>query len=254
MSFDKNKLLSRLFRRVGNVVLDATTGQVGIKSDAGVTTFAMDGDTPTISVNPFDGLSFKLPAFAVQKPVSAVKAGDLLVANDRILGWALNDSTADTKSINVLSADGHVRRYAPPKVAILNQQGVLVVQSLAGTGEGGAGVNPMLLAMLAGGEGEFDPMTFLALSGGLGGAAAGGDAAANPLGNPMLLAMMMGGGKKGGKLDPLTLMALTGGLGGAAPAGGNNLLTMLALTGGLGDDDTQEVSLNTRRPPLTRHR
>ena len=254
-----NKFLNRMFRKIGGVVLDILSGSVGVKTEQGIFTFAVDEEgNAGLTVNPLDLGSFSLPAFAFQKPVADIRVGDLVVGDNSILGWAIQDSRPDSVSLKLLDTNGNTKTYVPPKVAIMNSTGVLVVQNLFSTGVPTANgtaapTNTMatMLPLLLMGDGDIDPTTLLLLSGGLGGnAGAGAPAAMNPM---MLLALTGGLGDKSGsgkkKMDPLTLMALSGGLGGGA--GAMNPMMLLALTGSLGGSD-EEIPLTTRRPSLTR--
>ncbi len=279
------KFLNRMFRKIDGLVWDLQSGNLGIKNEQGIYTLTADVTAPVaasgtgdnaiaavvgstqygISVNPFDAFGMSIPAFATQVPLAAIKEGDLIVGDKAILGWVTGKTAAGLK---LLDTNGMNKSYSPPKVAIMGQDGALVVQSLGGLFGGQAGVAglqssllPML--MLSGGDTEgLDSILPILLfsqmqatnpaAAALGANAAGAPAAAaNPLASlmPMLMLQKLGKskGKSGGKgafgdIDPMMLMMMSGGLGGGA--GGINPMMLLAM-GGLGGDDDEVVGVPT---------
>ena len=237
-----NKFMNRMFRRVGSVVWDLMTNSVGVQTEAGILTFVtnpgQDGaeDTYTVSANPIDSMGMKIPAFATQRPIEDVNIGDLVVGDSAILGWVVGKTPA---SLKLLDHNGMTKNWTPVKVQVLGGSGVLVVQNLlnlTGSAEGAQGFGASLLPLLAlgGGDDKLEkliPFLLMQSAGGFG-AAAGGNAANNPMAMlPMLMMLKEGGlGGAGGKIDPIMLMAMSGGLGGA---GGMNPMMLMAMTGGL---------------------
>lgn len=229
-----------MFRKISGVVIDATSGKTGIKTDNGVFTVSFSGAGKdvehTVSQNLFDGLSFNVPGFASQVPFENVKAGDIVVGASEILGFVVGKTA---KALKLADTRGMTKTYTPPKVELLGSGagagGVLVVQSLfslTGSADGAAGLGASLLPlMLLGGDsGKLDKiLPFLLMQG-----AAGGGAAAGGMNAMLPLLMLKGEGGLGGDMDPLTLMALTGGLGGGAGGVAANPL-MLAMLLGKGD-------------------
>lgn len=263
-----NRLVSRLFRKIGGVVWDLTTGNMGLKTDDGIASLQPVRDDAgavidfQVVANPFDGLSFKLPAFALNTPLSAVEPGDLIVGADRILGWAIK---TNERSIDIKKLDGTVSKgYAPPKLAVFGgaTDGILVVKNLLNLTGGSAGLsglqnNPALLLLLnkndEAGLDDLLPTLLLtqAMSAGTPQQANAGAAQANPMGNMMnmlLMSKMLKGGKGGG-LGGLGTMMLLGGMGGAGGFGDlqSNPLLMMSLLGDgeLGDlfGDSDPVAL-----------
>lgn len=281
------KFLNRMFRKIDGLKWDLQSGGVGVitrdgsiatlisthiaateaipASDNGQTAVAaVEASTDyNISVNPFEAFGISIPAFATQVPFSAIKEGDLIVGDRDILGWVVGKTGA---SLKLLDFNGMRKTYQPPKVAILGQDGALVVQSLGGLFGGEAGVGGFasqilpLLALTGGGddsalESILPLMLFSQLQTSNPAAAAtaatvGGNPtiAASPIASlmPMLLMSKLGGKKKAtggskkdglfGNIDPMMLMMM-GGFGGGA-AGGLNPMMLLAL-GGLGGDDDE---------------
>lgn len=229
MSF-QNKFMKRLFRRVDNVVIDATTGKVGVRGDDGVYTISFDKDkTHTVSVDIFDQFNFSIPGFASQVEFEKVKAGDLVLNDKGIGGWVVDKTS---KTLKLADHTGSIKTYQPPKVNILGTtapgtNGVLVVQtlfSLTGSAEGAAGLGQSLLPlMLLGGDnnGTIDKLLPLMLMQG----ASGGEGM-----NPMMLMLAMKDGGLGGGDDKLLKLMALGGLGGNA-GGAMNPMMLMALMG-----------------------
>lgn len=275
MSNIGNRFMNRLFRKVGGLVWDLSTGQIGMQTNDGILTLDIpaeaDGEFGIVA-NPFDAFGMKVPAFATNTPLSAVEVGDIIVGAEKILGWVIN---VNQRSLDLKTPQGTTTKgYAPPKVAVLGgaADGVLVVKSLfslvGGTG-GLAGLqsNPMLLlAMTSGNDQSLEkilPLLLLSQTGAAtaADAGAGAPAAANPMASMLPLLLMSGqggdlfGGEGGGLKKMLPLLMMTGGLGGGA--GGLNAMLPLLLMGegGLGDlfgGDAEPVQLQapTRAPAL----
>jgi hypothetical protein len=229
-----NKFVNRMFRRVNGVVWDVMGGGVGLKTDQGIFTVSFsETGTPTLNVNPLDDFGLALPGFALQSSLAEINAGDIIVGDTAILGWVVKKNEA---SLELLDHNGHVKTYVPPKVAIMNTNGVLVVKNLFNLTGGAEGANNfasqlMPLLLLGGGDAKLEKMLPFLLMTAQAPAAAGTSAAANPFGNPLMMMLLMkdgglGSGKAGG-IDPLMLMALGGGGGAAA-----NPLLMASLLGG----------------------
>lgn len=285
------KFLNRMFRKIDGLVWDLQSGALGIKKTDGIYTLTTEV-TPAsaavaaaegvaavaavlgsiqygTSVNPFEVFSMAIPAFATQVPLAQIKEGDLIVGEREILGWVTGKTNAGLK---LLDANGMNKNYTPPKVAIMGQDGALVVQSLGGLFGGQAGVTGLqssLLPMLMLGGGDTDGLDSILpimlfsqmqatnpAAATLGATAAGAPAAAaNPLASmlPMLMLQKMGknkgktgSGSKGmfGDIDPMMLMMMSGGFGGGAQAGGINPM-MLMMMGGLGNDDDESAGVAT---------
>lgn len=246
----KSKFLNRMFRRIGGVVWEMTTGSQGLKIGDEIYTLSITPGTPAVldaagavvtpatetefqtSVNPFGDLGMALPAFATQVPFEQVGLGDLVVGAQKVLGWVVGKTAS---ALKVVEPNGTCKTIVPPKVAILGSEGVLVVQNLFSLTGGAAGAggfaNSLLpLLMLGGGDDKLEKMLPLLLM-----QSAGGGAAAPTGGlNPMLMMAMMGGlgGKKSGDgIDPMMLLALSGGLG-SGGTGAMNPMVMMSLMGG----------------------
>ena len=234
-----SKFMRRMFRRIGGVVWDLTTGATGLKTDDGIHTVTFNDDgSASPNVNPFNELGMDLPAFAMLTQLSEISKGDIIVGASTILGWAV-EAPGTGASIKVIDHQGHHKTITPPKVSVMNQTGILVVKnlfSLTGGADGATGLAnnmlPLIMMMGDGADSKLEKLFPLMLmqSAGAGNAAGGM--------NPMMLMMLMkDGGLGGGKIDPMMMLAMSGGFSGAA--GGMNPMMMLALSGGLnGSDDT----------------
>jgi hypothetical protein len=283
------KVLNRMFRQVDGLKWDLQTGSLGVVGKDGSIATLIKTEVPAvaaveatavtpavaaqpasveynISVNPFDMFSVAIPAFATQTRLENVKEGDLVVGAEKILGFVIGKTAA---SLKLRDFDGFTKNYTPPKVQILGNDGVLVVQSLGSLFGGQTGVGgfqsllmPLLLANGNSTEG-LDSILPLILFSQLQTAnpavaadaatAAGNPAlAASPIASMLPFLLLKGAGKKGstggskggafGDIDPMMLMMMSGGFGGGAQAGGMNPMMLLALAkGGFGGDDEPEA-------------
>lgn len=239
MNLDTNKFMRRMFRRIDNIVWDMMTGKTGIKNEHGIHTITIAEDgTAEVSVNPLDMMSMSLPGFATQTANEAVELGDIIVGDNQIIGWVTAKNPA---SFEIRDVAGMIKRYVPPKVAIMGVTGPLVVRNLFSLTGGADGLTQLmpLLMMSGGNDSKLDeilPLFFMQQATGSAGAAA-------PAANNMLSMLMMskvfgknlGGGNNGGlDIEKIMLMQAFGGVGamGGVGAGGMNPMVMLALMGG----------------------
>lgn len=144
--------MNRMFRQVNDVVWDMMTGKMGVSTKEGIMTLDdSDADNPCVSLNMFDAFGMGVPAFAQNTPVDQVKAGDLLVGPNEIIGWVVSVND-DGKSFQLLKPTGTVSKWVPPKVQMLGfDSGVMVVRSLLNllpTGTGGLGQMQQWLQMM----------------------------------------------------------------------------------------------------------
>lgn len=234
----QNKILNRLFRKVEGVVWDLSSNSIGLQNNNGITTLVQ---TPvaatenaaasvdfTISVNPFDSFGFAIPAFAQLTKLSDVSVGDIVIGDTKALGWV---TAVREKSLRLLDQSGMGKDYTPPKTAVLNQDGALVVKPLTGLfGEQGASGfgNALLPLMLMGdgGLGGLDDILPIML---LTQQTAGNNSNALASALPTILMMKSLKGGNGGMKDMLLPMIMMGGLGGGA--GGINPMMLMALSG-----------------------
>jgi hypothetical protein len=216
MSFSLEKMMSRMFRRVNDVLWDLMTGKLGVRtSDGEIATLVGTGDDATISLNPVDNFGVPIPAFAQNTPVDAVKPGDLVYTGSEKPGWVVDRKTDGNKSFRIIRPGGSVSNWVPPKIEMFGLDGgVLVVRSLLNvlpedSGGGLKGFQSNLLPLLALGGNDIDLETIM----------------------PLMLMGQLGGG-----------------------AGGNNMLhtiMMMKMLGGstlLGSRDSDAPSTSTRKP------
>lgn len=231
-----SKFMNRLFRRVGGLVWDLSTGKLGLKDENGIytleTTAAAEGVAAEaqIVVNPFDAFGMDIPAFATSTKLEDVAVGDIIVGDSKILGFVVDKKPA---SLVLLDKTGMRKQFNPPKVAVLGaDNNVLVVKNLvsvAGGEQGLAGLQGNLLPlMMMGGDVDFESILPLMLFSQGNGAAAGGLNSVLPL-----LLMKNGGlGGSGSKMESLLPLMMMGGLGGGAQAGGLNPMMLMLMSGG----------------------
>jgi hypothetical protein len=248
-----------MFRRIGGVVWDVTTGSIGLKTENGIYSLktvpgAATGDAASysVSVNPFDDFGLAIPAFATQSTPEEVQVGDIIVGDKDIIGWVVDKTPAAFK---VLDHNSYVKTYVPPSVQILGNSGVLVVRNLFSLTGGAAGAGNFAqsllpLMMLGGGDEKLEKMLPLLLMTSTAAPAANGTAAAaNPMAAMLPLLLMkdgLGGSGGDGKMDKLLPFMMMGGLGGGA--GGMNPMLMMAL---MGDGDLFGSSDSSSKKALT---
>jgi hypothetical protein len=191
------KLMGRMFRRVDNVVWDLMTGKLGVRTrDGEIATCEGEGESATISINPFEDFGIAIPAFAQATPIDAVKVGDLIYTSTESPGWIIEikssaaKKSTNPKSFRLIRAGGNLSSWIPPKVQMFGLDGgVLVVRSLIsmlpGGNDGLAGLQGSLmpLMMLGGDNLDLDKMLPLMLM-----SQAGGNSA---FGGGMMQALMM---------------------------------------------------------------
>lgn len=225
--FNSNsRFLDRFFKRVDNLVWDITTGKLGVQSADGIITLEL---TPAaegarnaepqaqVSINPFDQFGIAIPAFATNTNLEQIEVGDLIVGQKEVLGWVIKKNPA---SLVLLDTKGFQKQYNPPKVAVINQSGAMVVKNLTG-----------LL----------------------------GDTGATSFQSSLLPLLVMGGdtGLDFEKLIPLMLFTQQGQAGAAGGLGG--MLPTLMMMGALGGGQAApavpgRVGPGFAVPPLTRNR
>jgi hypothetical protein len=277
MSALTNKFVNRLFRKVEGVVWDLTTNQIGLQNQSGIFTLTTtvtpadpDNNVPEstvygVSVNPIESFGFKIPAFAQNTPLADINVGDLIIGDNKALGWVVK---VNPNSLVLLDQNGFTKQYNPPKLAVVGVEGALVVKSLTGLfgNAGASGFSNALLPLMLMGEGGLggggldDMLPILLMTQQTGGSA-------NSMAS-MLPTILLMKSLKGGKADDmLTAMLLSqsmangqnaaGGLGGINPM----MLMMLSGNNGGGSIGTTFVAggapvptLNPATPPLTRVR
>lgn len=147
---------------------------------------SFDTKTGELVTNPIETLGFELPAFALLTPIKDINIGDLIVKDGKAVGFV---SIAADGDFEVVRIDGFTGQYTPTSIKLFGQAaGIQVVKSLF----------------------NFDGAT--------------GDQGL--MGNPMMLMMLMGDGKKDmNKMLPFLLMGQSG------STGGMNPLMLMALMG-----------------------
>lgn len=235
-----SKFFNRMFRRVGGVVWDITSGKLGLKDDNGIYTLeltttgegAKAKTEAQIVVNPFDAFGIDIPAFATTTKLADVALGDVIVGDSKILGFVVEQKD---NSLVLLDQNGMRKQYNPPKVAILGtDNGVLVMKNLMNVAGGESGLQglqgSLLPLLMMGGDLDLESILPLMLFSQQSGA--GAAAGMNSM-LPMLMLSKNGGlgGGSGSKIDPMMLMMMSG-MGGAGGAGGMNPMMMAMMMGG----------------------
>src|SRR5579859_987080 len=132
--------LSKLVRKVENLVWDVMSGKLGIQGLDGIYTLESSGEgtnlVHNVSLNPFDTFGMRIPAFAVNTPNADIEIGDIIVGAKEVLGWVVKKNAA---SLQILKKDGQITQYSAVKTQIFGTNGYMVVKSLQGLlGQGGA--------------------------------------------------------------------------------------------------------------------
>ncbi len=153
------KLVKRFFRRVDDCVWDLMTGKLGVRTKDGIATLDGVGDEAQINVNLFEQFGMPLPAFAQSTPVDAIKEGDIVYNDRKMLGWVIKRPEPVTWAFKILKVDGSRTEWRPPKVNSIgiDLSGAMVLRSLINTlPTGGLGtMQSMLLPMMMMGGGSF---------------------------------------------------------------------------------------------------
>lgn len=221
---NNSRFLDRFFKKVDGLVWDLSTGKLGVQGTDGI--YTVDIQQPEngrgevsaqVSINPFDQFGIAIPAFATNTNLEQIEVGDLIVGQKEVLGWVIKKNPA---SLVLLDTKGFQKQYNPPKVAVINQSGAMVVKNLTG-----------LL----------------------------GDTGATSFQSSLLPLLVMGGdtGLDFEKLIPLMLFTQQGQAGAAGGLGG--MLPTLMMMGALGGGQAApavpgRVGPGFAVPPLTRNR
>lgn len=224
-----DKFSNLFFKKADGVVWDLMTGRIGIKTVDGIATLEGEGEDAQININLLDNFSTELPAFAQSTPLDSVKVGDIIYRQGDKPCWVVDkivkakkapagSTVAKTKaaqaaqpavddkiSFRLMSVNGTVSTWNPPKVQLLGlDSGVMVLRSLMSMLPGGQqgleGMqgNMMQTMMMLGAMGEDVDMEMIMpmmLFSGQQGAAGN-----NMAQNIMMMTMMkkLTGGKTGG--------------------------------------------------------
>lgn len=160
------KMMSKMFRKVDNVVWDLMTGKLGVSTKDGIKTLETDADGDfRITDNLFDQFGLPIPAFAQNTPIEQIKPGDLIL-RDRDFGWVVSVPKTTSKgklgkSFVLLKPNGDRGEWSPPKTQSIgfDTNGAMVVRSLINMLPGGnlgglqSGLMPLLLmTQMTGGD------------------------------------------------------------------------------------------------------
>ena len=150
-----NSMRDSFFREVKNVAIDIQSGKFGVVSADGISVYTNGG----VSVNPITDFGVKIPAFAMRVGVDNLAEGDIILnGNDASFFRAKTDN-----GYEVVTLSGEVKQVGNVTNLFFGKNTVLAVKNMFG--EGGS-TNPMLMAMMLGGEGKdgFDMKTFALMS------------------------------------------------------------------------------------------
>lgn len=190
-TLNADKLFSRMFRRVDNVVWDLMTGRVGVRTPEGIATLEGVGEDARVNLNLMDDFGFSLPAYAQSTPKNGVQVGDIIfrnASNDASVMWVIDKTEDDNKQkFKVMKLNGETASWNPPKVSMMGfDSGVMVLRSLSSMLPGGSSdlsqmQNMLMPLVMMGGEDIFS----------------GGNSSMDKM-MPFMLMQMMNGGDKAG--------------------------------------------------------
>lgn len=258
---DLKKLLGRMFKKVDDVVIDLTTGGLGVVSkDAdgeAIATLVEKAGRYSLKKNPITKFGHTVPAWAIRTPVSQVQKGDLVILadnGDMFVTDIKNGGEGNIDGVQLCGIQAKTGRTTKVSTAVnlLLGQSILVVKSLGSfvkpAGDNDANLfgnmNPLFFALFGdeekkkkGEESNKDMLMMMLLmsqqgqGNGQGGLFGGGGQSMLPL---WLLLQEEGEGSSDlNGILPLLLLSGQGGLGGGlGGAGGMNPLMLMALGGG----------------------
>lgn len=199
------KYMESLFRQEDGVVLDASTGNVSVRTRQGLVSAVKqtseDGSVRLeIVVNPIDEFALSLPAFSQPVQISDVRVGDIVMNETAIIGFV---EANNGETLNVRRIDGRLTAsYRPPRVTntLGLASGVRVLRPVAnmanpeGAQAGLQNILPLLM-LEEGDSGKHADLIKLAMLGGLGGqnpfsGLFGGDGQQNPMQTIMMLKLL----------------------------------------------------------------
>ncbi len=199
-------LMEKMFSKVENVVMDVTSGGLGISQSEDVFTLGEDE-----SINSGALMSIPVPAFATKIQLGDINVGDILVHNGKAHGFVLK-SAKSNKSLRVIQPSG-VTSTMHVKNDLLTGSGWMIVKSMFGN----LGSNSMLPMMMMMGDEDGDtnteamyPMLMMSMMQ----QNAGGEANVNPMQNMMLPMMMMSKSKGDSSMSDMLpmMMMMNGGM------------------------------------------
>lgn len=144
-------MMDRFMIKVDNVVIDMTTGKMGIKNGGSIFSADLSGELPELMENIFGEMSMEFPAFAQATPLENIQKGDIVVdGNKKAKGWVLEPSK-DGK-YKIISTTGNVSTYTPATNNFMGGKTVMVVKDMLSSGMfGSIQSNLMPMLMMSGG-------------------------------------------------------------------------------------------------------
>ena len=159
MNINTNSMRDSFFREVKNVAIDIQSGKFGVVSADGISVYVNGG----VSVNPIADMGVKIPAYAMRISIDSLTEGDIILnGNDASFFRAKTEN-----GYEVVTLAGEVKQVGQVSNMFFGKNTVLAVKNMFGEG---AGMNPLMLAMLMG-EDKSDNknlMLAMAMSGGMG--------------------------------------------------------------------------------------
>jgi hypothetical protein len=160
-AMSSNSIRNSIFREVVGVVLDISSGKLGIKTTDGISTYTGG----RISTNPVTEMGFDIPAFAMRVPVTDLVEGDIIVNNEDTHFFQAHTDNGYT----IVTCNGEVRNIGGVTNMFFGENTVLAVKNMfgnLGSSKKNKGMNPMMMAMMMGSNSnsKFDMKTFAMMS------------------------------------------------------------------------------------------
>ena len=170
-----DKMLSRMFQPVKEVVWDISTGKMGILGKNGsIYSVTGEGENAQVVENMFSEFGMAIPAFAQSVPFDDVQLGDLAFRPGGRPGWVVEKNPNSIILLNTDSSEGTLRRNKTVTMG-MDQSGVMILRNLFSlTGAAGQQNFQMMLPMLMAGStnedaGDMVQMMLMMSMGGMGG-------------------------------------------------------------------------------------
>jgi hypothetical protein len=149
LSSVNDKMMSRMFQPVEDVVWNISTGSVGVLGNNGsIFSVVGEGKSAQVVEDLFSDFGMAIPAFAQNTQFDAVKLGDLVYRQSGKPGWVVAIHEFSLTLLNMDSSESTLRK--PRTITMgMDQSGVMVLRNLFSTVGGGTQQNmQMLLPML----------------------------------------------------------------------------------------------------------
>lgn len=149
----ESTMLDNMFRKVDNVIMDISTGSLGMKVEGSAYTF----NDNKLKENPIKAFSMPFPAFAMSTPLDQVKVGDMIVNKQgKATGW-ITEMLLDG-GYKVQNAEGAVINFSPVTNTFMGGESVMVIKNMFGDETFGGIQGPLMAMQMFGGGKDMEGM------------------------------------------------------------------------------------------------